>query len=121
MSNTQICVNALHSTPVWTDIQDAILELRHRVAEFNACIPYKGIAPSTRLDGAVLQALLSLLPTVSSGFSTPRTNGAMPCVLSSKDAIHLIDLFQCLQRLASSTFVSAAIVNTNGAGFYARL
>lgn len=98
-------------------LQEAILELRNRIAEFNACIPYSGIASSIKPEPALLQALLSLLPSLSSGFSTPRSSGALSSHLSSKDTIHIIDLFHCLQRLATSTFVAAAMININGKYF----
>ena len=91
------------------------MDLRHRIAEFNACIPYSGIAASVKPDPALMLAILSLLPqSGSSGMSTPRLSGSVPLHLTSKDAIHLIDLLHCLQRLATSTFVAAAILNIQG-------
>ena len=95
-------------------LQDAILDLRHRVAEFNACIPYCGIASSAKLEPAVLQALLSLLPMGASGASTPKSTAHLSIHLTSKDAISIIDLLHCLQRLATSTFVAAAVINITG-------
>ena len=77
------------------------------MAEFNACVPYSGVATTAKLDDAALTALLSLLPP-------PALPGASPPHPSSKAAIHTIDLLQCLQRLATSTFVVSTMVAVNG-------
>ena len=35
---------------------------RQRVRQFNACVPYAGVATDTRVDAAVLPVLFALLP-----------------------------------------------------------
>ena len=47
------------------------------------------------------------------GGTSPHALG-LPGHLSAKEAIHLLDLLHCLQRLASSGFVAAALINTPG-------
>jgi len=100
-------------------VQEALLELRSRVSEFNACVPYSGVssAPAARPDPPTLQALLSLLPQEGGlGFGgTPPEALGLPGHLSSKEAIHLVGLLHCLQRLASSGLVAAAMINLPGA------
>ena len=83
-------------------------EFRQRVAEFNACIPYSGVTSGARLDEPALTVLLSLLPLEPSA-------GANPPPPTTREAIRTINVLHCLQRLATSAPIAAAIVQTPGA------
>ncbi len=43
-------------------MQDAVKQLRRRLAQFNACVPYAGVAATVRPDEVLLPALFNLLP-----------------------------------------------------------
>ena len=89
-------------------VQEPVTEFRQRVAEFNACIPYSGVSSGARLDDPALTVLLSLLPLEPSA-------GANPPPPTTREAIRTINVLHCLQRLATSALIAAAIVQTPGA------
>ncbi len=89
-------------------VQEPVTEFRQRVAEFNACIPYSGVSSGARLDDPALTVLLSLLP-----LEPPA--GANPPPPTTREAIRTINVLHCLQRLATSAPIAAAIVQTPGA------
>jgi DnaJ homolog subfamily C member 13 len=88
-------------------MQEAIISFRQRVMEFNACVPYAGINPATRVDDSTLCVLLSLLPP-------PVPAGAPALLPHPKNAIQTIAVLQCLQRLCSSAAVISAVIGTAG-------
>ncbi|KAK9915634.1 hypothetical protein WJX75_001835 [Coccomyxa subellipsoidea] len=89
-------------------LPEPVTEFRQRVAEFNACIPYSGVSSGARLDDPALTVLLSLLPLEPSA-------GANPPPPTTREAIRTINVLHCLQRLATSALIAAAIVQTPGA------
>ncbi len=87
--------------------QEPVTDFRQRVAECNACIPYSGIAGNARVEDSALTAILSLLPV-----NPPAGANAPPP--STKEAIRTINILHCLQRLATSGSVAAAVLQTPG-------
>lgn len=43
-------------------VQEAIEQLHRRVTQFNACVPYAGVAAGVRPEEVLLPALFALLP-----------------------------------------------------------
>ena len=83
-------------------LQEAVVEFRKRIAEFNACTAYTGLSAGLKIEEAVVAALLSLLPA-SVGLSP-----------SGSEAIATTAVLHCLQRLASSPSGASAIISIAG-------
>jgi hypothetical protein len=89
--------------------QEAVAALRQRIDEFNACVPYTGLAASSRLaEDALLPALFALLPAA-------RPTGISVAPPAPASAAALIAVLHCLQRLASASSVAYAIDHSPGA------
>lgn len=60
-------------------MQEAIRQLRVRVAQLNACVPYSGVTAGARPDEVVLPALFSLLPVPQAvGITAPPPSVRVP-------------------------------------------
>ena len=91
-------------------LQEALFELRCRVSEFNVCVPYSGLSSTARVDPLLLTALVTLLPAPTG----PAADVPFP---TQGQAIQIIDLLHCLQRLVTSSFVAPMLIPTNGNAF----
>ncbi|GMH45130.1 hypothetical protein BSKO_13087 [Bryopsis sp. KO-2023] len=75
-----------------TELKDRLWQ---RVMEFNACIPYSGVAPGTVLPEGAIQAIFTLLPPPpQDSINTPPPSPPV--------AVQMMAVLQCLQRLAAS-------------------
>lgn len=77
-------------------------KLYHRIREFNACVPYSGINPSTSLPEMAVFSICGLLPL-------PTHENAPPPV--SAEAKEMISILQCLQRISASPLISPILLN----------
>lgn len=73
---------------------------RQHVAQFNACVPYAGVSPDSRVDAAVLPVLFTLLPL-------PQPLGITVAPPSAKVSLRRVNVTRLLDREAL-THVSCA-------------
>ena len=79
------------------------MQLHRRIAQFNACVPYAGIAAGARPEEVLLPALFSLLPmelavgiTVSPPDIEVRPNALLVAIrIHSSDLIEVYPLLSC--------------------------
>ncbi|KAK9809260.1 hypothetical protein WJX72_012293 [[Myrmecia] bisecta] len=95
--------------PTTSSAQEALDLLKQRITEVNACIPYSGISPGARIDEPMIATVWALLPAPAGpGIALP------PPV--ARDALQIVAVLQCLQRLASATAASSHMISTTSGG-----
>eukprot|EP01018_Ginkgo_biloba_P003241 Gb_33273 [translate_table: standard] len=83
------------------------VKLWRRVREFNACIPYSGVQPSTEVPEVALMALMTMLP------ASPNLppDSPPPPPPSPKASATLMGFVACLRRLLTSGSAASSVLS----------